>query len=94
MLALTDHEQLEVSCPSCPVSYAVALDLVEECQRLLDEVGPCTGPASYECPAPYFASLATPEEIARHRATPEPTTDATEALARWENEGGASEQAD
>lgn len=47
-----------VACPSCP-DTDVPLGIVEACQRLLEERGPCVGLASFECPALYFASLAT-----------------------------------
>jgi hypothetical protein len=64
MSPLSRHVQLEVSCPACPESYAVPLDVVEESHHLLDELGPCTGMASYECPATYFAGLLTTDAIA------------------------------
>ena len=67
MTSPTQHLQLEVPCPACPESYSVSIDVVQESQRLLDEQGLCSGMASYECPAPYFASLASPEAIARLR---------------------------
>lgn len=63
MHSLTHHVQLEVPCPTCGESYAVSVDVVKESQRLLDEGGPCSGMASHECPAPYLASLASPEAI-------------------------------
>lgn len=65
MPALTHHVSLEVSCPVCPESYRVPLHAIEESQRLLDETGPCSGMASYECPAPYLAELAPPAAISR-----------------------------
>ncbi|WP_437575324.1 hypothetical protein [Sorangium sp. So ce887] len=37
------HLSLEVSCPACPETYAVPLDVVEQSQSLLDEYGPCSG---------------------------------------------------
>ena len=37
------HLSFEVSCPACPESYAVSLDVVEQSQSLLDEYGPCSG---------------------------------------------------
>lgn len=64
MSPLSRHVQLEVPCPACPESYAVPLDVVEESHRLLDELGPCTGMASYECPATYFAGLVTTDALA------------------------------
>ena len=76
---------VDVSCPDCSECFVVSLDIIEESQRLLEELGPCTGLASFECPAPYFASLIAPGEVARleQRLVDE------RALARWENEGGA-----
>ncbi|WP_437597684.1 hypothetical protein [Sorangium sp. So ce590] len=59
------HLSLEVSCPACPETYAVPLDVVEQSQSLLDECGPCSGMVSYECPTPYLASLAPRGAIAR-----------------------------
>ncbi len=76
---------VDVSCPDCAESFVVPLEIIEESQRLLEQLGRCTGLASFECPAPYFASLIAPGEVARleQRALDE------RALARWENEGGA-----
>ncbi len=75
---------VDVACPDCSECFVVSLDIIEESQRLLDELGPCTGLASFECPAPYFASLIPPREVARL----EQTALDERALARWENEGG------
>lgn len=50
--------QPTLTCPTCP-GTDVPLGIVEACQRLLEEGGPCVGLASFECPALYFASLAT-----------------------------------
>jgi hypothetical protein len=65
MSSLSRNLQLEVACPACPESYAVPLDVIEESQRLLGELGPCTGMASYECPVTYFAGLVTADALAR-----------------------------
>jgi len=59
MRPASQHHPLAIACPACP-DVGVPLALIEACQRLLDEHGPCTGIASYECPALYFASLAAP----------------------------------
>lgn len=48
---------LSVPCPACDEA-PVALDVIEESQRLLAVHGLCVGPASYECPCLFFASLA------------------------------------
>lgn len=79
---LSRHLVLDVSCSSCAESHPVPLDLIEESQHLLDTLGPCSGMASYECPAPYFAGLAPRDAISQLRA----------ALAAFESEvrrGGA-----
>lgn len=92
MMSLMGQLELEVSCPDCSLSFEVPLHVIEESQRLLDEWGFCTGLASFECPAPYFATLATPDAIAHAKCA---GLDATEeALERWENEGGAPEASD
>ncbi|MBL9014551.1 MAG: hypothetical protein JNL83_10265 [Myxococcales bacterium] len=49
---------LEVECPGCAEVFVVPAEVIEDCQRMLAEHGHCIGPASYECPVPYFASLA------------------------------------
>jgi hypothetical protein len=79
--------EVEVSCPDCLLSFVIPLDVIEESQRLLDERGYCTGPASFECPAPYFAALVPPDAIAHAKATTIGALDAE--VSRWENEGGA-----
>ena len=80
MISSRPHGDIEVSCPDCTLSFETSLDVIEESQRLLDTYGYCTGLASFECPAPYFAGLA----VASTRSSAlEPE------LARWENEGGA-----
>lgn len=65
MLAVTRHLCLEVSCPECSETYAIPLETIEESQRLLDHDGPCSGLASFECPASYFAALAPRDAIER-----------------------------
>lgn len=67
MFSLAQHVRLDVACPDCSESYEVPLEIVAESQRLLDELGPCSGMAGYECPAPYFAALVKPETIAQLR---------------------------
>ncbi len=67
MFSLAQHVRLEVACPECSESYEVPLDIIAESQRLLDESGPCSGLASFECPVPYFAALVSPETIAQLR---------------------------
>jgi hypothetical protein len=89
------HEpsDLDVHCPDCAESFVVSIDIIESSQHMLDELGYCAGPASFECPAPYFASLATPETIAHLRVTeppsPRPPSASPHDLARWEDDGGA-----
>lgn len=95
MVSVLQHH--DVACPTCP-EHEVSFALIATCQELLAASGPCIGPASYECPVMYFASL-VPEPVVRSavyrapvrleffelaRAGPEPFE-----LARWENEGGA-----
>lgn len=63
MLKINQHLQLQVACPACTDSYAIPVHVVQESQDLLDEYGPCSGMASFECPASYFASLASHEAI-------------------------------
>ena len=98
MTSILRHVTIEVSCPTCPDTYAVSLETIEESQRLLDEYGPCSG---MECPAAYFASLAPPSAIARledaatafeaemRRRGARAKLAATE-LARWDDDGGAA----
>lgn len=87
MMAPAAREGIEVMCPDCALSFEVSLDVIEESQRMLDEYGYCTGLASFECPAPYFAALAVPV------ANPDPGIAAVDSLEteleRWETEGGA-----
>ena len=61
---------LDVTCPACACTH-VPLDVIAESQRLLDELGPCVGLASFECPVLYFAGLASPEMLAELRAANE-----------------------
>ena len=57
---------------------------------MLDECGYCTGLASYECPAPYFAGLATAETLSHMHALATTDDSLRIDLARWEDDGGAS----
>ena len=89
------HEpsDLDVRCPDCAERFVVSIDIIESSQHMLDELGYCAGLASFECPAPYFASLATPEAIAQLRVTAPPPQRPSSAsprdIARWEDDGGA-----
>lgn len=78
---------LDVTCFACALTH-VPLDVIAESQRLLDELGPCVGLASFECPVLYFAGLASPETLAELRAADAALDDHCE-LARWETDGGA-----
>ncbi len=87
MSAPAAREEIEVTCPDCALAFEVSPDVIEESKRLLDEYGFCTGLASFECPAPYFAALVPVANAAPARIT---TGESLEAeLARWETEGGA-----
>lgn len=92
-LGFADGHALDVHCPDCAESFVVALEVIEDCQQMLDERGYCTGPASYECPAPYFAGLATPTTLVHMRelalATSAQSRDISD-LARWEDDGGTA----
>ena len=48
---------LDIECPECSEVFVVSAEMIEGCRRMLEERGYCIGPASYECPVPYFASL-------------------------------------
>lgn len=80
MFALAPHPRLGIECPTCP-EHGIPLEIIEMCRHLLAERGPCVGPASYECPALYFASLVGSQ------AAGDGTLDVE--LARWEDDGGA-----
>jgi len=92
MTSMMEQLEVEVACPDCLLSFEIPLAVIENSQRLLAERGFCTGLASFECPAPYFAALATPDTIAQVKCAALDTTE--EELERWENEGGAAEASD
>ncbi|MEO6775854.1 MAG: hypothetical protein ABI467_23035 [Kofleriaceae bacterium] len=86
-MSAAGREEIEVTCPDCALSFEVSTDVIAESQHMLDEYGYCTGPASFECAAPYFAALG-PHPSSTHAKIA--GVDPLEAaLARWETEGGA-----
>lgn len=84
VLSVTGACLVDVECPDCADPFVVSLAIIEESQRLLEQFGPCTGLASFECPVPYFAALIAPRDVTRinQRAADE------RELERWESEGG------
>lgn len=88
MLAFAQPLQLDVDCPACTPLH-VPLEVIEASQRLLDELGPCVGLASFECPALYFAALVPREVLAQLHAAAGDDDEIARELARWEDEGGA-----
>ena len=62
-VSFEDNHEVDVHCPDCAESFVVAFEVIEDCQRMLAECGHCTGLASFECPAPFFAGLATPATL-------------------------------